>query len=69
MTQISMLNWCLVLGNIEREATTMSKIIAYCGLTCNNCPAFVATEKNDEEQKQKLSQEWSSPDYEVSQMK
>jgi len=61
-----MLNWCLVLGNIEREATTMSKIIAYCGLTCNNCPAFVATEKNDEEQKQKLSQEWSSPDYEVS---
>ncbi len=44
----------------------MSKVIAYCGLICNDCPAFVATEKNDEEQKQKISKEWSSPDYEVS---
>lgn len=44
----------------------MSKIVAYCGLICNDCPAFIATENNDLEQKVKLSQEWSSPNYKVS---
>ncbi|WP_083605552.1 DUF3795 domain-containing protein [Proteiniborus sp. DW1] len=33
---------------------------------CNDCPAFIATENNDLEQKVKLSQEWSSSDYQVS---
>jgi len=43
----------------------MEKIIAYCGLICNECPAFIAAKNNDEEQKIKLAQEWSSPDYQI----
>jgi hypothetical protein len=26
----------------------MSKMIAYCGLTCSNCPTFIATQNNDD---------------------
>ncbi|WP_352420703.1 DUF3795 domain-containing protein [Proteiniborus sp.] len=44
----------------------MEKIIAYCGLICNDCPAYIATKSNDSEQKLKLSKEWSSPNYQVS---
>lgn len=44
----------------------MEKIIAYCGLICNDCPAYIVTNSNDPEQKLKLSKEWSSPDYKVS---
>jgi len=43
----------------------MEKIIAYCGLVCNNCPAFIATENNDENQKKKLAAEWTRDEYEV----
>ncbi|MCK4356498.1 DUF3795 domain-containing protein [Candidatus Bipolaricaulota bacterium] len=25
----------------------MEKMIAYCGLICTNCPAYIATQKND----------------------
>lgn len=44
----------------------MNRIVSYCGLICNNCPVFIATENNDLEQKIKLSQEYSSPNYKVS---
>lgn len=43
----------------------MEKIIAYCGLICNNCPAFIATKNNDENEKKKLAAEWTRDDYEV----
>jgi hypothetical protein len=26
----------------------MSKMIAYCGLVCSNCPSFLATQNNDD---------------------
>jgi hypothetical protein len=38
---------------------TMEKMIAYCGLTCSECPAYIATKKNDYESKVKLAQRWS----------
>jgi len=40
------------------------KILAYCGLICNeDCPALAATKKNDSEMLQKTAERWSSPDY------
>ena len=35
-------------------------MIAYCGIICNECPAYIATQKNNEEEKRKLAQLWSS---------
>jgi len=37
----------------------MGGIIAYCGLVCNKCPAFIATRKNDEAGKRKIAEAWS----------
>jgi len=33
--------------------------IAYCGLNCSLCKAFLATQKNDDELRRKVAQEWS----------
>ena len=42
-------------------------IIAYCGLTCTDCPAFIATRDNDTEKLKSLAMEWygeeGDPDY------
>lgn len=37
----------------------MEKMIAYCGIICSECPAFIATKNNDDEAKIKLAKEWS----------
>jgi len=37
----------------------MEKIIAYCGLNCSECHAFIATQKNDYEEKARVAKEWS----------
>jgi len=37
----------------------MSKMIAFCGLTCTECPAFVATQKDDDKEKKKVAEMWS----------
>ncbi|MGE5417964.1 MAG: DUF3795 domain-containing protein [Acidobacteriota bacterium] len=34
-------------------------MMSYCGLLCNECPAYVATINNDEEQRKKIAAEWS----------
>lgn len=44
----------------------MEKIIAYCGLICNDCPIFISAKNNDLEQKIKLSKEYSNSNYKVS---
>ena len=33
----------------------MSRIIAYCGLVCSNCPAFLATKNDDEAAREKTA--------------
>lgn len=38
----------------------MEKIVAYCGLTCSECRAYVATKNNDEEALKKVAEEWSA---------
>lgn len=38
----------------------MEKIIAYCGLDCSACPAYVATQKDDYEEIKKVAKQWSS---------
>jgi hypothetical protein len=33
----------------------MDKMIAFCGLTCTECPAFIATQKNDDKEREKVT--------------
>jgi len=38
----------------------MGKILSSCGINCAECPAYLATQKNDEEEIKKIANEWSS---------
>lgn len=44
----------------------MDKIIAYCGLVCTNCPAYVATQADDRPALERVAAQWredySAPD-------
>jgi len=40
----------------------MNKIIAMCGLICDDCIAFIATQKGDNEMRQKVVEAWSTED-------
>jgi hypothetical protein len=44
----------------------MDKKIAYCGLICNECPAFIATREGDIDKKRELAREWSNNSYQLS---
>jgi hypothetical protein len=37
----------------------MSKMIAYCGLDCSACPAFLATQADDPQKRAETAQSWS----------
>ena len=37
----------------------MKERIAHCGLNCNECGAFLATQENDDLKRAEVSQEWS----------
>ena len=37
----------------------MEKMIAYCGLICSECGAFIATQKNDDEARRQVAEMWS----------
>ena len=41
----------------------MQEMIAYCGLVCTGCPAFIATQKDDDAERQKVVEKWSSEQY------
>lgn len=41
---------------------TEERIIAFCGIDCAACPAYVATEAGDEDLLAKTAAEWSSDD-------
>jgi hypothetical protein len=36
------------------------KIVAFCGLVCNECPAFIAKRTNDNELRKKTAERWST---------
>ena len=38
----------------------MDEIIAYCGLNCGECPAYIATKKDSYDELEKVAKKWSS---------
>ena len=38
----------------------MEKMIGVCGIVCDNCPAFIATRKDDDGERQKVAAMWST---------
>ena len=43
------------------------RILAYCGLVCNeDCPALRATRRKDEKLLRETAEKWSAPDYVLS---
>jgi hypothetical protein len=41
------------------------KMVAFCGIVCTECPAYIATQKNDDELREKVAQKWSSDEYPI----
>lgn len=39
------------------------KIVAFCGLLCNECPAYIAKQTNDDELRKKTAERWTSDDF------
>jgi hypothetical protein len=37
----------------------MEKMIAYCGITCTDCGAFVATQNNDDAKRKEVAEQWT----------
>jgi len=37
----------------------MDKMIAYCGLVCTECPAYIATQNDDQEALKQVAAQWS----------
>ncbi len=37
----------------------MEKIIAYCGLVCTDCGAYIATQTNDDAKRKEIAEEWT----------
>ena len=37
----------------------MERVVAFCGMICNECPAFIATQKDDNEERKKVAELWS----------
>ncbi|MDH5448094.1 MAG: DUF3795 domain-containing protein [Candidatus Bathyarchaeota archaeon] len=41
----------------------MQKIIAFCGLNCKNCRAYIATQENSNQKRKEVAEAWSTPNY------
>jgi len=37
----------------------MGEMMGFCGLDCNECPALIATQKDDDDERRKVSKLWS----------
>jgi hypothetical protein len=48
-------------GGREVQSTEpkQEKLFAYCGLACSDCPAFIATQKNDDKMREETAKKWS----------
>lgn len=40
-------------------------ILAFCGLECTQCPAYVSTQTGNEELRRETAEKWSSPGHEI----
>ncbi|HIH98348.1 MAG TPA: DUF3795 domain-containing protein [Thermoplasmata archaeon] len=38
----------------------MEKMIGFCGIVCTECPAFLATQKDDDNERKKVAELWSN---------
>lgn len=45
--------------NHNKENEKMTEMIANCGIVCTRCPAYIATQKNDDALREKTAAEWS----------
>jgi len=41
-------------------------LTGYCGLDCAECPAYIATQTNDDALRAKMAEEWGSDEFPVS---
>jgi hypothetical protein len=37
----------------------MAEIVAFCGLTCTTCPAYLATQADDDQERRRVAETWS----------
>jgi hypothetical protein len=37
----------------------MDKLIGFCGLSCSECPAFIATQNDDNAQREQIAKQWT----------
>jgi len=37
----------------------MDRMVAACGLICTECPAYIATQENDNQKRAKVAEDWS----------
>jgi hypothetical protein len=37
----------------------MEKIIAYCGIVCSECPAYIATQTDDDAKRKETAEQWT----------
>jgi hypothetical protein len=44
---------------VQTTAPEQEKMIAICGLGCSECPAFIATQKNDDKMREETAKKWS----------
>ena len=44
----------------------MQEMIAHCGLVCTGCPAFIATQQNNDEERKRVVEKWSSDQFPLS---
>jgi hypothetical protein len=42
-----------------RRLRTVSEMIAYCGLDCRKCDAFIATQNQDFQRKREMAERWT----------
>lgn len=45
--------------NSLKRGGSMEKIIGFCGITCSECPTYLATQKDDDSLRKKTADEWS----------
>ncbi len=44
---------------LEKEVNNMDKLVGFCGIVCTECPGYIATQKDDDEQRKKIAEMWS----------
>jgi len=43
----------------------MEEMVAYCGIVCTECPAYIATQNDDAEELKRVSEMWSNEEWQL----